>query len=920
MHVVGHNDFAAHSMYCTTRPCDPMEESLQLADLVAQLYQTQDHDEVSEWYQFLLTLANVQDLTRGTFDAPETFDPATAAKRQKTRAVHAGAETAKNAYASPKHPSAPSRSVLQAFVSNLPTTVPEWKRQMAVHFEKMQRVMGYYASTKIVNEGWATLFMELLPPYTKYSTSAHAIEYGDLLQGVAGREDLFNPYWLGRECWRRVRERFNARPDIRNLPQLEKDRRFIKYAHEEIISFMNDYDFIRFALDEQWVFKNRIHLSRRAQHHEWDASLPPPTKPGQEQKIILSRDYKRIVDWIARKVADRRFQIPQIWLEDFHGLGRNILTLRHETVEGIPLMRRSMVQALYVISHIMERPVSLATVKSSKWEPPKLQGWDDRWGPPPPWWRPRPVKTIPESSPIRVEVDPSGQVRVFDVEHREGAFYREDLNELLTRKFEAMVEDYRVDQSSAINDDLVQRTQDKYFPFIQKSVDAATEPGLGLASHSPTASHALLEYANFLPSRIARAMALAAAGKLKVRRSKTGVRFRVLPPIPEFELDLNIAGEMKEALPPSPMDGMARPSALSQLLKLDPMRALALDPNADDDVDIGQGDHNVGDKKWGDSKKKQKGKPDPDGDEEGSPDEGDPDQGYDSGEPMDPTEVEIPADLFAKYMLQDFELPNMRRTEAGEVATNDTTLEGGVHRPHGQVLWSRTIPAAIVHAQTARRRLGLDYRNVPKHQLLREGMQRITPNDYVVSDRTEIPRPDTKALIVYVLGLTGSMFGRPQELSKEWVAYTDWLIAQHYSGIESRFVGYSDSASEFPRDKIFKAYIGGGNTDSTGFKLAEKIINEPQYKSGYNFYVFGLGDGVSYDTAETIASMKRLYAKCQYTGFVEVNTHQWGAVAEFVDPMKRMAESLPWYGYAQLNDQNMAVFQSSKAFFKGKKK
>lgn len=140
-HVAGHNDFSVNSTMFRKRNADPIMESLKFYDKVENYYALYGHDEVSRWYQYLESLMYMQDLSRGSFDHPSTFvRPSDAENTPATRM-----------------PASPTKSILQAMIENLPAGTPSWKKEMLISFEAMNRVYGAYATTKIMNEGWATL-------------------------------------------------------------------------------------------------------------------------------------------------------------------------------------------------------------------------------------------------------------------------------------------------------------------------------------------------------------------------------------------------------------------------------------------------------------------------------------------------------------------------------------------------------------------------------------------------------------------------------------------------------------------------------------------------------------------------------------------------------------------------------------------
>ncbi len=911
-HVAGHNDVAAHSVYARSRNTDPIASSLELYELMESLYLNYDHDEVSQWYQYLLSVSMDQDIARGTFDDPKTFDPVIN-NGEPPKVEHLRAKNPEdnppNPYRLEKSIKRPSPSLLQAIVTNLPIGAPKWKRDMAVLFEKIYRVYGFYSATKIMNEGWATLMMEVIAGHSPYANDFHNLEWADLLSGVAGRVSLSNPYWLGRECWRLVRDKFNKRGEIVGLTPLERDRRFIEYAHKEIIGHSNDYDFIRMALDENWVFKHKIHLGRPAKFDEIDRSLAAP-KPGLEQKIIVSTNPKRIIDYIARQIADRRYQAPRIMIEDFSGLGRNVVSLRHDVVDNIPLKLPDAAQKLFVLSRILEKPVSLNTVEGI------------------------------DGKQIRIEVEPSGRAFAYD---SAGVLSVE-----LSKNLQEAVNEYIDDYEMSVNSDLHSAEAAKYLPAITELQNSTIKASMALASHAPTAARAMIEYTNMLAKRFTRSLELAMSGKLKKRKTKGGVSFRVMPLIPKFKLDFAAIEALRERLPPSPVD----------------FSTMATNEIRDGDVDIGSGPGRSGDKYWGPGKKQGQG----DGDDEGDPADSDEneDPNHKQSPGKDPSEVEIPLEIWAKFLAEQIELPNLK-PKGGSSEIIDSAKEGATQRPFGDMLYTRMAPKALalgkasyerrgipIHGYArdalieagktflleskkelsgfseddlvkfgyeALRSKGLPVDGVTNNILLREGFKFIQPGDYVVVDREHTPRPDMNAVIVILMDMSGSTQGWTLKQSKLFTYNLRALLKQKYKGLEFRYVAMDTRAFAFDDEKkFFKANLGGGNDYEVGFRKTEEILEEfPRER--WDRYVFGIGDTQDCVSPadRAITSVRELLEQVEFMGYLHVEDGRWGDTLKnhgLYRAFEGLEKESPYFRMADITQKEGSDIEALKKIFK----
>ena len=279
---------------------------------------------------------------------------------------------------------------------------------------------------------------------------------------------------------------------------------------------MGDYEFLRLALDDQeWVSENHLYLYRSANYDEYDRALPRPKlkEPMRlEQRIILSTRPKDVADYIAKKLADRSYKYPNIFLENLAATTKNIYSLEHKVSADIPLVRSSAVKALYIRSQIWLRPVSLKTIALSSWLPSKNKVSINR------------VSIIPirieegvtpiDIMPIRIEVEPNGIVRVFynNLEHPE-----------LTALYQKPLDRFKEELEGSIHEEL-KKTKDAICAFLSFNYYNSTKASMHLMSHSATSATAIQRYQQMVKRRLYNAIKRALAGKAPLKKIKNGVR------------------------------------------------------------------------------------------------------------------------------------------------------------------------------------------------------------------------------------------------------------------------------------------------------------------------------------------------------------------------------------------------------------
>lgn len=908
LHVVGHNHFAHHSIFEIGRHTDPITSSIDLGDLMRQLYQQYDHDEVSQFYQYLLTTTYLQDFGFGTFDSIESL-VTKISPPEKLRPIR---QTTKDEYKLANNiTEIRTRSALQGLAATVINngTLPEWKKKMAHTFEAMNRVLPAYGQTKIMNEGWATMMQVILANHSPWNDSKHALEFTQLLAGVKP-PNLSNPYWLGFEGWNRLRIKFNARPEISKLSPLEQDRLFVKEMTTKYIRTYCDYDWLQEALDEQWVADHGLYLYRKAKNHEYDYSLPREKPTDEEQFIIVSRDAKRVSKKIADLLSDRRLSIPQI---EFRGLEKSMGTavhFNHENVEDIPLQRQMMGPALYVMSQVTEMPILLETIGSSAWiKKPN----SPRFGPfLPPWMSyneqaaPQ-AESAPTSWPIRVRVFPNGKAEVAHgpthTATDEQEIARAELETLLNEAISAYQENMEVGQS----DGFASFEREKFHAIGKESLNFALETPAAIVNHAHTATESMHEYAQKLKERLLKMLRLAAKGKLPVRKvGGSRVAIQALPPIPHLEYD----GKIKKQI----LDIKENNEPVDMLPALRISSTLVGKYSESMSATVGSDRRRrTGDKFWGPKPKNGDGEG-----EEGEEGEEGQDPNHGPGPGRDPSEVEVPLALYGQLLAEELKLPNIRRTD-GESNEVDFVREGSVNRSFGNILWEKTVNKAIPYGMAAAKKIKNETgKTLSKFEVLRRGMRMLLPSDYVVSDRSEVPVPSVKAVVVFNIDLTGSMQGRPQALAKEIVFNMKALIQAYYQDVDFVFIGFDDKAYQMTEKKIFRTFLGGGNKESAALQKTYEILESGKYPTAnYNKYVVMIGDAGTYDTEDSEKWFNKLYPSTQYMGFMHVP--QFGGSSMYTGPFTDMLENLhkklPWFSYAQVQDSTGEVIQGIKTFF-----
>lgn len=876
-HVAGHYDFAEVTPYFKQRGSDQVEASMELAKYMEQVKHEVDSQELSEWYHKLNTLSSLQDITRGSHRGIENFMP----------------ENIKN------KKMGPTESLLQAFVVNLPADTPAWKINVAQKFEKTHRSMGAYLQTKTMNEGWATMMEYIVLKHSEWRSSADATEFAQINAGVVA-PSISNPYWLGLQAWNNLYTKFISRPEVSKLSEIEKDARFISYAHE-IIKGHTDYSFIRMALDSRWVEGLSL-LAYKKEDLGW-----------QEQKKVVSRDGDRIVDLIANSTANRDIHFPKIELHDLNYKKTGVVVLKHNVVEGIPLNPRNLAQALYTLANIIGAKVKLETIAVETWNffvNRKIVRIDIPY--PPYHWDIEQVNPNPFNyEKMSIEVSPTGEVKV-DIDHAD-----KTASEKAQRYFQKNVIGFQNDLEMSYDN---RKSNDLEIQTM--AAEGAFDVVNSLKRHAPTAASAVMDYLSLVKRRMQKVLEMSVRGQSKIKFKGGSVQIRLLPEVPEIGLDQVTMQKRSEKLSQdsqrpwwmqfAPGFSYEKPS-ITFTKEAKPIK--------DEDLDIGRGPGRPGD--VFDRKPKEESQGEGEGEEPGEP--GDKPGGREAGpggDPRDPNYEEIPMDVYGKVLAQEIKLRNLRKT-SGENERQDDLLIGSERRSYGDIVIDKTALEAFAHGKAMEiinRRKNPGAKPLSAFETLKNGLRIMPEEEQRVRSREPEPEPDFDAVVIFVADTSGSMGVEERKIERLMVRNQVALLKSQYKKVKIHFIIYGGSAKEVSEKEFFSAYMGDGTTTSSGIDLAREILKKYP-RSKYNRFVQVFSDGDDSKPQEAASKGRQLASEIEYFAYGAVHgtwRRQGGeaAAGELSRAFEALSAEKPKdVGYAILIDTQESIFDAIKKWF-----
>ena len=115
--------------------------------------------------------------------------------------------------------------------------------------------------------------------------------------------------------------------------------------------------------------------------------------------------------------------------------------------------------------------------------------------------------------------------------------------------------------------------------------------------------------------------------------------------------------------------------------------------------------------------------------------------------------------------------------------------------------------------------------------------------DKVYRSWKPVKKPQSNAVIVYMMDVSGSMGHEQKELVRLEAFWIDAWLRRNYDGIESRYIVHDVNAKEVDRETFFHLREDGGTKISSAFKICRELLDRHYDTSEWNIYLFHFSDG-----------------------------------------------------------------------------
>jgi uncharacterized protein len=226
------------------------------------------------------------------------------------------------------------------------------------------------------------------------------------------------------------------------------------------------------------------------------------------------------------------------------------------------------------------------------------------------------------------------------------------------------------------------------------------------------------------------------------------------------------------------------------------------------------------------------------GEGDGQPGPGKGQAGDQAGEHI--IEVEISLEELADILGEKLELPRIEPKGSKNILTEKNKYSGIVSvGPEGLRKFKQTYKKALSRYISS----GTYNPNDPVIVPIRRDYQ------YRTVKKTQTPH--TKAVVIYMMDVSGSMGDEQKEIVRLESFWINTWLKKHYKGLETRFIIHDAAAKEVDEETFFKTSESGGTLISSAYKLCQQIIQADYPTSEWNIYPFHFSDGDNWSGEDT---------------------------------------------------------------------
>jgi uncharacterized sporulation protein YeaH/YhbH (DUF444 family) len=160
----------------------------------------------------------------------------------------------------------------------------------------------------------------------------------------------------------------------------------------------------------------------------------------------------------------------------------------------------------------------------------------------------------------------------------------------------------------------------------------------------------------------------------------------------------------------------------------------------------------------------------------------------------------------------------------------------------------------------------------------------------------QLPEPTSKAVMVCIMDVSGSMDQARKNLAKRFFILLYLFLKRNYDRIEVVFIRHHTIAQEVDEQEFFYSRETGGTVVSSALNLAYDVLRERYDSSVWNIYAAQASDGDNWDSDSVVCRdllAEKLLPLMRYFAYVEITPRQhqslWYAYQEIAGAHRHFA-------------------------------
>ncbi len=274
------------------------------------------------------------------------------------------------------------------------------------------------------------------------------------------------------------------------------------------------------------------------------------------------------------------------------------------------------------------------------------------------------------------------------------------------------------------------------------------------------------------------------------------------------------------------------------------------------------------------------------------------------GEGEHALEVDVSYEELAQILSEELQLPNIERKGNEKIVSQKVRYTGvSPQGPESLRHFKRT------YKQALRRQIASGTYD-PKMPIIVPTREDRRYRSYKLQ-----PLPETNAVIIYMMDVSGSMGDEQKEIVRIESFWLDTWLKHQYKGLETRFIIHDAVAREVDRDTFFHTRESGGTMISSAYKLCRDIIAADYPASQWNIYPFHFSDGDNWSADDTRLCIEMLKSdvlpKVNQFGYGQVES-PYGS-GQFIKDLREAVGDNQNVALSEIADKD-AIYGSIKDF------